>query len=184
MNYKKTLSLILTLLPFAIIIGLSFFVFFYITPDKLVSFIGTKNAFVLMFVASFISGITTFNGIPYLPILITLAAGGLDPFYLGLASAMGITTGDSTSYYIGYQGASIESKRVKKFSERMRGWMEKYPKAFPVFCFLYGSIFPMSNDFITISSGLARYPFWKMTIPLGIGNIIFNVTLATIASGY
>ena len=90
--------------------------------------------------------------------------------------------GDSTSYYVGYRGGAIISQRLQEGIFRyVHSFTKKYPKAFPVFCLLYGSFVPFSNDFITISAGLARYPFWRVMIPLALGNMIFNVSLAYFA---
>lgn len=52
------------------------------------------------------------------------------------------------------------------------------PWVVPSALFLYGSLIPFSNDFIVISLGVAHYPFWKVMIPLGLGNITFNIWLA------
>ena len=51
----------------------------------------------------------------------------------------------------------------------------------PIAFFLYDSLVPLSNDFIVISMGLARYPFWRVMIPLGLGNLVFNISLAYLA---
>ncbi|TSC71504.1 MAG: hypothetical protein G01um101470_573 [Parcubacteria group bacterium Gr01-1014_70] len=55
---------------------------------------------------------------------------------------------------------------------RKRAWM------IPIFVFLYGAFFPLSNDFVVISFGLARYPFWRVMIPLTAGSAVFNMMLA------
>ena len=39
---------------------------------------------------------------------------------------------------------------------------------------------PIPNDVITVSMGLAHYPYWKVMLPLGLGNIIFNISLALV----
>lgn len=183
-DYKKIGLYFATLSPFLIFILVSFFLYVYVTPEKLIAYVGAENAYVLMFITAFISGLTTFNGVPYLPILLVLASGGINPLFLGLSSAMGIMLGDSTSYYIGYKGGEIVSSRIQKLSDFVRRIMEKYPRAFPIFCFVYGSISPLSNDFITMSSGLAKYPFSKMMVPLALGNLVFNITLAFIGGYY
>jgi hypothetical protein len=48
---------------------------------------------------------------------------------------------------------------------------------FLILCFVYGSISPLSNDLITIPGGMARISYLKVMIPLGLGNIVFNITL-------
>ena len=51
-----------------------------------------------------------------------------------------------------------------------------------VLCFVYSCIIPASNDFITIPAGLARLPFWYVMTPLVLGNIVFDVSLALLAT--
>lgn len=183
-NTLKKGSRFVTLLPFLIFVSISLILYLYVTPEKIVSFVGADNAYILMFVTALIGGLTTFNGVPYFSVLLVLASGGLNPFFLGLTSAVGVMLGDSTSYYIGYKGGEIISSRIQGLSNAVRKTMEKYPRAFPVLCFIYGSVSPLSNDFITISSGIARYPFFRVMIPLALGNLVFNITLAFIGGYY
>lgn len=162
------------------IIGYSFFLL-HSSPEKLITFIGIENAYLLILVLAFIGGLSTFSGVPYHLVLIALAAGGVNPLLLGLSASFGVMLGDSTSYFIGYHGSAIVPGGVQKFLQKVQSFFMKYPKLLPLFFFLYGSFVPFSNDFIVISMGLARYPFWRVMIPLGLGNVVFNVSLAFLA---
>ncbi len=90
-------------------------------------------------------------------------------------------TGDSFSYFVGRQGGTILPEKLKKLFNYILSLAENHPKSFPLFCFIYGSISPFSNDLVTVPSGIARIPFHRVMIPLFIGNLIFNVTLANLA---
>ena len=46
--------------------------------------------------------------------------------------------------------------------------------------FIYGAMIPIPNDVIVIPMGLAHYPYKKLIIPLGLGNIVFNIMLALV----
>src|SRR3989344_4890048 len=151
-------------------IGASFSLLYY-SPEGLIDLIGIKNAYFFLFALAFLSGISIFGGIPYHLVLIALAAGGLDPWLLALAAAGGVMLGDSTSYFIGYQVRIIV----------LSSWLAKYPRRVPFFFLLYGSLVPFSNDFVGITTGLARYPFARVMLPLGVGNLIFNATLALLS---
>ncbi len=177
-NFKKFFRYFLGVAPFLLVICVSIFFYIYVTPEELISFVGVQNAYILMFSVAFVGGLTTFNGIPYYSLLILLASGGLSPLLLGIVSGVGVMLGDSTSYYVGYQGAAIIPKSLKGFFETVGDIMKKYPRAFPLFCFLYGCISPFSNDFITVPAGIARYPFFQVMVPLAIGNLISNIGLA------
>jgi len=166
----------------ALFIGISFYFYAYSSPEKLVYFIGVENAYLLIFILAFIGGITTFSGIPYHLVLITLAAGGLNPVFLGTSTAFGVMLGDTTSYYVGYQGSAIIPRSFHRILDTIRNFSLKHPKLLPLLFFLYGCMSPFSNDFIVISMGLSRYPYWKVIAPLGLGNLVFNVSLSYFAT--
>lgn len=171
----------LGLAPLVFFIGVSAYFYFFSTPEGLVDLVGIENAYLLMFFVAFLGGLTTFNTVPYYSILLILANAGLNPLLLGLCSAGGVMFGDSTSYYVGYQGGTVIPPFLRNLFNKLHSTMTKHPKVFPLVCFIYGSISPLSNDFITIPAGLARYPFFRMMIPLALGNVVFNVSLAYLA---
>lgn len=157
-------------------------VFYFWSPETLISHIGVQNSYLIIFFLALIGGLTTFSGVPYHLVLISLASGGTNPFLLGLITSIGVMIGDSTSYFLGFEGRDIIPKKIQKFLEKIFKFGSRYPKFMPVFFFLYASLTPFSNDFIVISAGLAKYPFWKVMIPLALGNMIFNIGLAYLAN--
>lgn len=181
MTLKRVLKNFFAATPFLLALGLSVYFFFYTTPDGLVDFIGLQNAYFLMFTLAALGGLTTFNTVPYYSILLVLATAGVNPFILGLSSALGVMTGDSFSYFVGHQGATIVPTRLRSVFTHIYSIAVKYPKIFPLVCFLYGSFSPLSNDFITIPAGMARIPYLRVMAPLALGNIVFNVALAYLA---
>jgi len=175
LKYLPRVSLIL------FFVGCSFFLY-YSSPENLIEFIGVENVYFFIFILALIGGMTTFSGIPYHLVLVTLAIGDLNPILLGVSAAAGVTLGDSTSYFVGHQGRVIIPQGIQKILGKISAFGLKHPRLLPLFFFLYGSFVPFSNDFIVISMGLARYPFWRVMIPLGAGNLIFNISLAFLAS--
>lgn len=182
MEKKKIIKYLPRILLILFFISISLFFFLYSSPERLITLIGVQNAYALIFILAFLGGMTTFTGIPYHLVLITLATGGLNPLLLGLSTAIGVMLGDSTSYYVGYQGSVIIPKTLQRILQRIRNFALKYPKILPLFFFLYGSISPFSNDFIVISMGLSQYPYWRVMVPLGLGNLVFNISLAYLST--
>ncbi|TSC70084.1 MAG: hypothetical protein CEO12_581 [Parcubacteria group bacterium Gr01-1014_46] len=178
---KKWMKYVIGLLPLLIIGSLSIVIFYYYSPDYIVNLFGVENAYALIFITAIAGGFTTFNIIPYHILLITLAIGGLNPLLLGFLAAIGVSLGDSTSYFIGYQGRTILPEKMDKWFERVHRIGTERPKLFMLLCFLYSCFIPESNDFITIPAGLARLPFFNVMIPLVLGNIIFDISLAFLA---
>mgnify|MGYP001589363658 FL=1 len=101
---------------------------------------------------------------------------------LQAADASGVILGDSTSYYLGYQGAKLAPQHLAGFSEKIRALGERYHRFLPIFFFLFVALTPFSNDFIVITMGIAHYPFWKVMIPLALGNLVFSIGVAYFAS--
>jgi membrane protein YqaA with SNARE-associated domain len=152
------------------------FLIYQFSPTEIVDFFGTQNGYVAVLVLSFIGGISIIIPIPYHLVLMTLAAGGLNPILLGIVATIGQACGDSTSYLLGFSGGKIAARTlfpvVERFQQRffsLTYW--KFAAALAV----YGAVSPFSNDWLLIPMGMARYPYRKMMIPLEIGNLIFNV---------
>ncbi len=164
--------------PLVAIIALSLGLLFIVTPETLIDWVGVKNAYLLMFVTALLGGLTTFNTVPYLAMLLLLASGGLNPYLLGFASATGVMIGDTLSYLVGYHGAKAVPAMFLPLFERINQLAEKYPRRFPLICFLYGALCPLSNDFITIPSGMARISYLRVMMPLALGNLVFNIGTA------
>lgn len=168
----------LKFLPLLIVLLASVLFYFYGSSEYIVNQIGLENAYGLMFVFAMLGGLTTFNTVPYYSLLLVLASAGLNPLLLGLSSAGGVMSGDTFSYLLGKQGATVLPNWLFKYIEILKTFAEHNEKKFLLICFLYGSLSPLSNDFITISAGMAKIKYWKMMLPLAAGNLVFNVGLA------
>lgn len=150
------------------------------SSDELLLAVGAENAYFIMFVLAVVGGLTTFTGVPYHFILMSFAAGGLNPVLLGVTTAGGVMIGDSASYFLGKQGEQVLPTRFKTALESVGYYLHKYPRAVTPFLLVYGTISPFSNDFIMISTGLVQYSYWRVIIPLSIGNTFYNIGLALI----
>ena len=135
---KKVLTYLLAGAPLAIFIALSLFFYVYATPEQVIGWIGVENAYLLMGILGFLSGVMTFSGIPYHLILIALSTGGLNPVVLACATTVGLALGDSISYFLGYQSTAIVPERFKSVLSRIRILGERYPRVMPVIFFFYG----------------------------------------------
>lgn len=178
LTLKKYLPRFLPILFFA---G-TLFVLFSSSPEDLIRFVGIENAYALIFALAFLGGLTTFSGIPYHLVLITLASGGLNPYLLGMTTALAVSLGDCTSYYVGYYGRDLLPVKLQSSLQRLSKLQVQHPRLLPAAFFFYGACIPFSSDLITIPMGILRYPLWKVIVPLGIGTVIFNTVLALIAA--
>src|SRR3989344_2983409 len=138
-NVKKKgwVRILLSITPFLFFASISVYFYFYSSPEQLVEWVGAENSYFLIFVLALFGGLTTFSGVPYHLVLITLAIGGLNPLLLGLSTAVGVILGDSTSYYVGYSGGEVMPGRVQKIVNRIYIYTAGYPKLLQVFFFLF-----------------------------------------------
>ena len=165
----------------AVFIGTTVFFYGQTSPEEVIARIGIHNSYLIMFILAALGGRLAFSAIPYHVVLMTLAVGGLNPLLLGLAAALGVTLGDTASYFVGYQGSVLIPKKTQNSLRWIYNFGIKHPKILPPILFLYAAS-PISNDFIAISMGLSRYPFWHMIIPLGLGNFMLNASLALLST--
>ncbi|MFP4424361.1 MAG: hypothetical protein ACLFP2_03970 [Candidatus Woesearchaeota archaeon] len=170
---RKKFFIILSLLLVWTILA---FVFGDYLVDRL---LGVWNGYLLMFLVASFGGFSVFTTASYFTTLILLAQNGLNPLLLGLAGGIGITIGDSFFFYLGMTGReacdSPLRKKIRKVSTFLR---ERFDWAVPIFVFVYACIAPMPNDVMTVSLGLAGYPYRKIILPLLIGNIVFTSVFA------
>ena len=146
--------------------------------DDLIDSVGASNAYVLMFALGMIGGFTTFTGIPYHLVLMSLAAGGLNPVALGVSTAMGVMLGDSTMYLIGSRVKASLPPRVEATVQHLSQRMARHPKLVAPALITYGAVSPFSNDFVVASLSMIGYSYWRTILPLAMGNTLYNIALA------
>lgn len=173
---------VLAVISIVLFLGFSLVFFVVFKPEQIVSDLGGRNAYAALFFIAIAGGFTTFNVISYHLVLVTLAAGGLHPVLLGLLAAGGVSIGDSVSYAVGRQGRVLLSESTTKWFDRITHISQKRPRLMMFLFFLYSTFAPSSNDLLTIPAGIARIPFWQVMVPLFLGNIIFDSTLAYLAA--
>jgi membrane protein YqaA with SNARE-associated domain len=176
-RYKKQLTAFVLFLLFIASWSILLYQF---PPQEIVARLGVTNGYAVAFIAGFLGGVSTFTSVPYAIIVLTLGAGGLAPIILGFMSALGLFLGDITSYFLGYYGHQVVPNKLQERLQKVHQWLTNRERTWiiPIFIFLYGALLPLSNDIVVISFGLARYPMWRVMIPLGLGSIVFNTILA------
>lgn len=146
--------------------------------DTLIDALGSNNAYLLMFALGMLGGFTTFTGIPYHLVLMSLAAGGLNPIGLGICTAVGVMLGDSTMYLIGTKVKDSLSPRLRATIDQFSQYLLRHPKLVAPALVTYGAVSPFSNDFVVASLSMVGYSYWRTIIPLTIGNTMYNIALA------
>lgn len=172
---KEVLEAVVLLSVFALWIIL----IYNFSPTEVVAFVGVENGYFLAMVLALIGGTSIVFPFPYHIVIFTLAAGGLNPLFLGIFAGTGVFIGDSTSYLVGYTGREIITGKFQRLFGRLYDWTIQKPKwVLPIFLYVYSSVIPIPNDFIIVPLGFARYPYLKVVTPLWLGSITFNTILA------
>lgn len=163
-----------------LVIFLAWSLLLYITsPEEIVNKVGLQNSYLILFFMALLGGTSIFLPFPYYLFTISFGAAGLNPFLLGISAGLGTLIGDATSYYVAYHARGVTPRKYHSFFQKILDWTaNKNPAIFSMLVFLYASIIPLPDDLITIPSGLTKYPFWRLAIPLGLGKIVFNTLLA------
>lgn len=149
--------------------------FSLIPSSTIIYVVGAENAYLLMFCLGLVGGLTTFVSIPYHLVLMSLAAGGLNPILLGLATSLGVMGGDSTMYLLSRSLQGVVSPRLRATIQHVSAYFTKRPNLITPGLFLYGAISPLSNDFVVATMSFGGYSYLRTIIPLTLGNCVFNI---------
>lgn len=181
MRQRRKMNL-LYLIPILMFLAWTVFIYQF-PPADIVAFIGTENGYLATLALSFLGGLSVLVSIPYHLVIMTFAAGGLNPWLLGIAASIGQLGGDTTSYLLGFSGGSMVTGRLAATMERLRNWITRRPYwQMSIALFVYGSVSPVSNDWMLVPMGLARYPYWRVMLPLELGNTVFNTAMALLGT--
>ena len=112
-----------------------------------------------------------------LPVFIVVFGAGafLNPFLVGLASALGAAIGELTGYGLGWGGKKIIEKKWKKWIKRTEKMFCKYGGFWVIILF---AVTPLPDDIVGIVGGTLGYPLKKFFIASFIGKLILNLALA------
>jgi hypothetical protein len=151
-------------------------------PQKIVSFVGMRNGYILAFVVATFGGMSAFSSTSFFTTVITLALGGLNPILLGIIGGIGVTIGDSLFFYFGIHGRCLFPNKIIHKLDTFFRWLEKGPSLFvPVFVFLYAGFTPFPNELMTIPLGLIGIEYKEIILPLLIGNMVLITIILFLA---
>lgn len=97
----------------------------------------------------------------------------LNPFWVGVASAMGATLGEMNGYLLGFGGRSAVEK-VRGYA-RVEGWMKRWGgRTIFVLALIPNPLFDVAG----MASGALRFPLWKFILFGGAGRVIKYLCIA------
>lgn len=152
-----------------------------IGPDKIVAYIGPKG-YLAAFLMAVLGGVSTLTGTSFYATIALLAAGGLNPYILGIVGGIGATISDSFFYYLGTRGHDLLSGKPKQVSDKIADWVQSKPRwLIPLLMFAYISFGPLPNDIAMLALSVTDYPYRRVVPAILAGNIVFLTVLAILA---
>ncbi|MGI0044337.1 MAG: VTT domain-containing protein, partial [Nitrososphaeraceae archaeon] len=119
-----------------------------------------------------------FVPIPYIPVLIiALLSGRFDPNLLALASATGVTLGQTTIFLASYRGRSLIKKKTLSRMTPLQILLAKYG-SLGSFIAALTPIPP--DDIIIILLGISKFTPWKFVVTTFFGKLIVNLAVVWI----
>jgi membrane protein YqaA with SNARE-associated domain len=157
----------LSILIFAVVTGITIFLF--IIQDKLKS-LGDAG-YLGVFVVSLAANATIVLPMPSLLLILPLAT-VLNPLYVGLVAAGGGAIGEMTAYLAGFSGRGIWSNN-KAYLQAV-SWLKKWG----IWVVFVVSATPLPMDVMGLAAGNLRFPAWRYLIGCIPGKIVKYVALA------
>lgn len=171
----------ITFLFLAFLIILFIVVSLVLSPAELVQGLGSRNSYLIIFFVSFFGGFSAGGSFSFITLLYTLAAGGLNPYYLALVSGTSLAIGDLIMFYTGLQGRELIVGRWDKKMRAFSAFLEKniwLRRALPLIIFLYIAVSPLPNDLLIFSLAAIEYPFKRMIWLILLGDFSFALLVA------
>jgi membrane protein YqaA with SNARE-associated domain len=155
---------------------------YFVSPEAIVSSLGATTL-PAVFVAGVLGGTSIIFPFPYYLVVVTASAGGANPLLVGLSAGLGVIVGDTTSYLVGRAGREVlPAKAAGAIAFVQRRVSDIHTVKFYAFLFVYGAVMPLPNDIVMVPLGAAGVPYWRVILPFGAGNILFNIVVAWLSA--
>ena len=155
-------------------------VFFYVTPDEIVEYIGVHNSYSIAFLIAAIGGVSTLTGATLFATIITFAAGGADPLMLGVAAGIGIFISNSVFFLLAMYGRKSVPRVWHERLLRIEGWVKRRisSKKALMLAYVYLGFTPFPDDILMFALVLSGYSYKRVAPVLLAG----GVSLATLVA--
>lgn len=164
-----------------IILGLVL-VFSFVKPDEIVSALGVRNSYLVLFLVALLGGASSLTSSTYYAAIVTFALSGLHPGLIALVAGVALFIGDSVFYRVGMWGRDHISGRALRWAQRFSRYVEHKPRWFvQIIIYIYTGFSPFPADILMIALSFARFPYRSFIIPGLMGSISFAFLLAQAA---
>ena len=152
-------------------------VFFFVTPDQIVEYIGVENTYLTIFLIASVGGLNVITGGVLYASIIAFAAGGASPLLLGLIGGIGIAIGDSLVFYLFRHTSKSLSPQWQEKVTIVKEKVEHLPRFIQyILIYAYLGFTPLPNDILMFLLAVLRFKFMEV-LPVIVAGTITVATL-------
>ena len=158
-------------------------VFFVETPRDIVEALGVENSYLLVFAIATLGGLNWFSSPILYTAIASFAAGGANPWLLGIAGGLGIAIGDTLIFLILRQGYRALHTLFERTVERVTTYAARVPRATQyMLSYLVLGFTPTPNDLIMAVFVVLQYKL-RVVAPMLICSGITIATMTALLGG-
>lgn len=155
-------------------------VFFVVSPQEIVDYVGVNNSYLTVFLIATFGGLSSATAAIFYSAIATFASGGASIWLLGLAGGIGIFIGDSIMFGLLSYGFKSVSKKWEKLIFKASKYIKKIPTwLIYVLLFLILGISPLPNDIVILALVLLGFTYLQIAPVL----LLAGISIATL-TGY
>ncbi len=124
-----------------------------------------------VFLAMLVGNLTIMVIMPSTVVPFLVAAAGVNPIAVGVASGLGALLGEYSGYLLGVLGSGAALRRYPDAYEIVQRIVGRRPKIVWLMLFLF-SLLPLPDDVLFIPLGIIRYGWWKLFLPALAGKLM------------
>lgn len=152
-------------------------VFFFISPDQIVEYVGVENTYLTLFLIATVGGLNVITGGVLYASIVAFAAGGASPLLLGLFGGIGIAIGDTLVFYLfRYTSKTLSPQWQEKITE-VKEKVEHLPVYIQyIMIYAYLGFTPLPNDILMFLLAILRFKLLHV-LPVILAGTITIATL-------
>jgi uncharacterized membrane protein YdjX (TVP38/TMEM64 family) len=134
-----------------LLLAVLIYTIFFLDAQMLVETIGVSNSYIVMFILTVVTGMSTFSSGLIYSSMFAFLKGGTNPLILGIVAGVGAIIGDIFFYYVFSKGHQSFSEKRKKKIRRIMEWFDNKDERIVPFFIVIWIFLPLPNDMILVS---------------------------------
>jgi membrane protein YqaA with SNARE-associated domain len=179
---KRTLRTYISVIATIMFIAFWTLILLWYSPKEIVQAVGIENGYTLTFTVAMLGSLSSLTFASVYPMIVAFALGELNPLFLTIAAGTGLTLGDSLFYYLGMKVRPFLKSDWRLKLKRFADWVDARPVwMMPVIVYLWVGFTPFPNNLLTGYLAASGYSYYKVIIPVFLGNLSFPAIVTLLA---